>query len=309
MTETPSFAELIDEVLNQDPASKAAVVLYETEHTTVHKTSSREPYVIRVSSQDPEQASQQMEILRRIGDLEGRTTAILHRETREIRGQVRSVSVMTYLSGRPLDHYPSAAEAQGIIEAIYALHLRLRAISPWLAERGTPQLRDILKGLIAASEPSPMKSRAMALMQDDRFSALLETANPCPIYGDPWPSNFLIDDETQPPCVRIVDIDPVFFGPPILQPAVLFSACFVASSLLYPTGGSSSPDLDALIAAWPEPLDRQDILRMMRVFPILLSLFKAAGSARTPDENPQLLRANLNLLERCLAVIDAYADA
>jgi len=308
MKEPHDFVELVDEVLQQGSASIAETLL-ESEHTTVYKTRGQEPYVVRVSSQRPEQESQQMEMLRRIGDLDGRTTAILHTETREIRDRIRTVSVMAYLPGNPLDHCPSPSEAQGILEAIHALHVRLRAISPWLAERGTPRLEEILAGLIAASEPSPMKSRAMALMENDRFSALLSAADPCPIYGDPWPSNFLIDDEMPTPRVRIVDIDPVFFGPPVLQPAVLFAACFVASSLLYPAKGSPMPDLDALISTWPEPLDRQDVLMMMRVFPILLSLFKVAESKRSPHGNPQLLRANLELLGRCLAVIDTYDEA
>jgi Ser/Thr protein kinase RdoA (MazF antagonist) len=302
------FVALIDEVLDRRSTSIAETLL-ESEHTTVYKTSGQAPYVVRVSSQVPEQESQQMEMLQRIGDLDGRTTAILYTETREIRDQVRAVSVMTYLPGRPLDHYPSPAETHGILKAIHALHARLRAISPWLAERGTPRLEDILAGLIAVSEPSPMTSHATALIENDRFSALLTTADACPIYGDPWPSNFLIDDQMPIPRVRIVDIDPVFFGPPVLQPAVLFAACFVASSLLYPTEGSKMPDLDALIGAWPEPLDRHDVLMMMRVFPVLLSLFKVTESKRNPSGNPQLLRANLDLLERCLAVIDTYGEA
>ena len=308
MKKASDFASLIDAVLNQDSAGDSIAVLYESDHTTVYKTSGPEPYVVRVSPHRPEERSDHTEILRSIGDLEGLTAGILHTETREVRGQVRTVDVMTYLPGKPLDHYPSRLEARGIVEAVYALHRRLRSISPQFAECGVPRLEDILPGLIAVSEQSSMKSRATTLMESERFSTLLATGDPCLIYGDPWPSNFLSDHQTQPPRVRIVDIDPVFFGPAILQPAVLFSACFVTSSLLFPTEDSEILDLQALISFWPEGINDQDTLMMMRVFPILLSLFKVAESKSDPSGSPQSLRANLDLLERCLAAIDEYDE-
>ena len=280
--------------------------MYDSEHTIVYKTKGPEPYVIRVSSEGREEHSIKTEILRAIGDLEGLTTRILHTETREVGGRVRIVDVMTYLPGKPLDHYPSRLEAQGIVEAIYALRIALHSISPQFSEREVPRLEDILAGLIAFSEQSSMKSRAGALVESERFSSLLAAGDPCLIYGDPWPSNLLIDHETQPPQVRIVDIDPVFFGPAILQPAVLFSACFVASSLLFPTEGSEILDLDALIGLWPEDIDHQDTLLMMRAFPVLLSLFKVAESKRDPNSRPESLQASLALLERCFAAIGEY---
>ena len=309
MKKAPEFTSLIDAVLNQDSPGDSVATLYDSDHTTVYKTSGSEPYVVRVSSQQPAERSNQIEILRRVGDLEGLTAGILHTETREVRGQVRTVDVMTYLPGKPLDHYPSRLEARGIVEAVYALHRRLRSISPQFAECGVPRLEDILRGLIAVSEQGPMKSRAMTLMESERFSSLLAAGDPCLIYGDPWPSNFLIDHQMQTPRVRIVDIDPVFFGPAVLQPAVLFSACFVTSSLLFPTEGSEILSLDALISSWPEELDLQDTLMMMRVFPILLSLFKVAESRGNPSSDPQSLQANLDLLEKCLAAIDEYDEA
>ena len=304
MKAASDFTRLIDSVLHKDSAGDSIATLYESEHTTVYKTGGPEPRVVRVSPQRPPGSSSHTEILRRIGDLEGLTAKILHTETREVGGRVRAVDVMTYLPGRPLDHYPSRLEAQGIVEAIYALHVRLRSISPSFAGRGIPRLEDILRNLVAASERSSMKSRATTLIESKRFSALLTAEDPCLIYGDPWPSNFLIDHEPRGLRVRIVDIDPVFFGPAILQPAVLFSACFVASSLLFPTDDSEGLDLGALVRSWPEELNREDTLMMMRVFPILLSLFKVAESKSDPSGSPQSLRANLDLLERCLAAID-----
>ena len=309
MKKASEFVSLIDAVLNQDSAGDSITALYESADTTVYKTSGPEPYVVRVSSQRPGEGSDHTEILRRIGDLEGLTAGILHTETREVRGQVRTVDVMTYLPGKALDHYPSLLEARGIVEAVYALHRRLRSISPQFAECGVPRLEDILRGLIAVSEQGPMKSRATTLMESERFFALLAAGDPCLIYGDPWPSNFLIDHETQPSRVRIVDIDPVFFGPAILQPAVLFSACFVTSSLLFPTEDSEILGLEALVSFWPDEIDRQDTVMMMRVFPILLSLFKVAESRGNPSSDPQSLRANLDLLEKCLAAVDGYDEA
>ena len=146
-------------------------------------------------------------------------------------------------------------------------------------------------------------------MENKRFSALLANGDSCLLYGDPWPANFLIDRSVHPPKIRIVDIDPLFFGPAILQPALLFSACFVASSLLFPSEDTEVPDLDSLIGAWPEHLNREDLLTMMGVFPVVLSLFKRAEHAGDSSAYPESLRASLRLLERCLAVIDGYAAA
>ena len=106
MKEASDFSSLIDTVLNQDSVGNSAATLYDSDHTTVYKTSGPEPYVVRVSSQRPEERSNQTEILGRIGDLEGLAAGIFHTETREVRGDVRTVDVMTYLPGTVLDHYP-----------------------------------------------------------------------------------------------------------------------------------------------------------------------------------------------------------
>jgi len=308
MREEADFALLIDAVCSPDSAEDSAVTLYESDATIVYKTSGPEPYVVRLSFQQPEDRAGQVKLLQTIGDLGGLTAAILHSESREIDGRTCAIDVMTYLPGAPLQRYPSRSEAQAIIDAVYRLHRRLRSFSLDAAALGIPSLEEILRGLIASSEPSPMRSRATRLMENKRFSALLANGDSCLLYGDPWPSNFLIDRALQVPQVRIVDIDPLFFGPSILQPALLFSACFVASSLLFPSEDAEVPDLDALIRAWPEHLNREDLLLMMRVFPVVLSLFKRAehtGSSTYPES----LQASLRLQERCLAIIDGYDAA
>ena len=308
MREAPNYARLIDAICSPDPAEGSAVALYNSGSTIVYKTGGPEPYVVRLSFQRPEERAGQVKLLQAIGDLGGLTAAILHSESREIAGRPCAIDVMTYLPGTPLQQSPSRLEAQAIIDVVYRLHKRLRSISPDAAAHGIPNLEEILRGLIASSEPSPMRARAMRLMENERFSALLADGDSCLLYGDPWPSNFLIDRALQVPQVRIVDIDPLFFGPSILQPALLFSACFVASSLLFPSEDAEVPDLDALIRAWPEHLNREDLLLMMRVFPVVLSLFKRAehtGSSTYPES----LQASLRLQERCLAIIDGYDAA
>ncbi len=306
MREKPNFARLIDSVCTPDPAEGSAVTLHESDATIVYKTGGPEPYVVRLSFQRPEERGGQVKLLQTIGDLGGLTAAIFHSESREIGGRPCAIDVMTYLPGAPLQQSPSRLEAQAIIDAVYTLHKRLRSLSLDAAACGIPKLEEILRGLIASSEPSPMRSRATRLMDSERFSALLADRDPCLIYGDPWPSNFLIDRTLHLPQVRIVDIEPLFFGPAILQPALLFSACFVASSLLFPSEDAAVLDLDALINAWPEDLNREDVLMMMQVFPVLLSLFKRAGRTGDPSTYPESLQASLRLLERCLAVIDGY---
>lgn len=300
---------VINAVLNHGSADPSVALLHESENTRVYKILEPRPYAVRISPQRSEEQSVRLEMLEAVGDLDGLVARILHSETREIHGVMHAIDVMTYVPGKALDHYPSCTESKEIVSAVYALHRRLQHISAYAVERGIPGLEDILRGLMAASEPSSMKCRAATLIESEDFSQLLATSEPCLIYGDPWPSNFLISHESHGPRVRMVDIEPLFLGPAILQPAVLFSACFVMSSLLFSAEDSEMMTLDTLFDLWPEKINPQVMRMSMRVFPIILSLFKVAESKSDPRGNSQTLAANLELLERCLAVIDAYNGA
>ena len=302
MERTVHYTKIIDRVVDPSPTDAPHEVIYTKAHTTVARVEDGETYAVRVSPLAPPDHSIRMRILQDVGSLSGRIATILHSEERTIGGRPCTVDIMPFLPGETLTRFPSAAETHAIIDTLHALHQGLRTASPGFMESGLPCLSDVLHGLLAASEAGTMRSRAEALLEDERFMHLLSSEDQCLLYGDPWPSNFLVEQGEDAIAVRVVDIDPIFIGPAILQPALLFSATFVASSILF-GDGAERPDLDALLRAWPEEIDRDDTVKMMRVYPILLSLVKLAESR---GGNRALLDANLQLLERCLEVVDSY---
>ena len=298
------FAQMIDKVVNPDAMNQSLKEVYTAEHTTVFRLEGAEPYAVRVSRSQPPDHFVRVEVLRGVGSVSGTIATILHSETRVIDKHSCTIDVMPFLEGEPLDRSPSPEETAAITATMYALHQGLRKVSPEFLESGFPRLADILHGLVSTSAPGSMKSRAEMLLDDERFMQLITCDELCLIYGDPWPSNFLIDREARPVKVRIVDVDPIFLGPALLQPALLFSAHFVTASILFED--AAVPDLDALIAAWPESIDRDDTLRLMRVYPILLSLVKLAEAAADPHSDSALLESNLSMLCRCLEIVDSY---
>ena len=302
MERTADYKRIIDRVIDPKAPYTAQTTIYSKAHTAVTKVMDSQPYAVRVSPLAPPDHSIRMAILEEIGSLDGSVATILHSEKRTIEGCACTVDVMPFLPGEVLDRFPSPEETLGILETMHALHQGLKKASPSFQESGLPCLSDVLHGLLAASGPGTMRSRAEALLEDERFMQLLASDERCLLYGDPWPSNFLVEQRDDSIAVRVVDIDPIFIGPAILQPALVFSAYFVASSILFQKG-EGRPDLDALIRAWPETINRGDTVKMMRVYPILLSLVKLAeGAAGSTD----LLDANLRLLEQCLEVVDSY---
>ncbi len=298
------YAGIVDRVLDHAIPTEACTTLYATDETVVYKLEMPEPLVIRVSSSE---SVVQQDILDAIAAEDGLTAKILFSDCRDIEDEMRAIQVMTFLPGAPLDRYPSASKSSAIIRAVHTLHTRLRSVSDQFRQREIPHLLPITQGLIEVSEEGPMKDEALKLVANPRFCTLMAENDPCLIYGDPWPLNLLIEPMGDGYRVRIADIDPLLFGPAILQPAMLFSACFVVVSLLYPDSQEDPATLDALIAAWPDPIDRQDILLMMRVYPILLSLQKAYQFKQQPSADSKSLDVNLSLLKRCLDRITAWA--
>ena len=302
MERKADYTRIIDRVVDPSSTHAPLEVIYRKAKTTVTKVEDSEAYAVRVSPLAPPDHSIRMAILQEIGSLSGSVATILHSEERTIGERLCTVDVMPFLPGEAIARFPSPDETRGIIETMHALHRGLKRVSPGFMDSGLPCLSDVLHGLLAASAPGEMRSRAEMLLQDECFVQLLASKDRCLLYGDPWPSNFLVEGGTDPLRVRVVDVDPIFIGPALLQPALLFSAFFVASSILFQKEGSA-PNLDSLIRAWPEEIDRDDTVKMMRVYPILLSLVKQAEGA---GGNMELLDANLRLLERCLEVVDSY---
>jgi hypothetical protein len=291
---------IIEAVLTPNP-SLPCTELHNMGQTRVFKVDTPEPVVVRIITGNHPATSQQLEILKAIDtDV---TARILHCETRPVGAGFASIQIQTYLPGAPLQHYPSAEEALVLAEATYLLHGKLIAASNEFAAKGILRLSQISEGLMAVAEDSPMKKEALQLFNNDRYRELISKEKQVLTYGDPWIQNYLFDFSEGGPTVRIVDVDPVMFGPKVLQPAMLFSAYHVISFLKHTSDGASVLNLDELIGHWPEPIDRQDVLLMMQVYPILLSLKKKIEFTGTSQAEWALHHANIELLGRCLEVV------
>jgi hypothetical protein len=222
---------------------------------------------------------------------------------REIENQICGIQIQTYLPGAPLDHYPHPVESRAIVKATYTLHERLCAVSSRFGSMGIPTIDEVSKNLLATVDDCPMKRTGATLLDDERYNELVAQQEHYLIYGDLWHKNLLFDHTGEETRVRIVDVDPLFLGPKILQPAILFSSYFLVSSLLYASDCSHAFDLSELIGYWPEPLNKQDVLLMMQVFPIMLGLRKAYQFAHDPSVAPAAYQSNMKLLMECLQVI------
>jgi hypothetical protein len=103
--------------------------------------------------------------------------------------------------------------------------------------------------------------------------------------------------------VKIVDFNALVLAPKIVQPAVFFSSCFLVSSLLFNSNLSHSLDLDEVIEYWPESPNKQDMLLMMQLYPVVIGLIKEEQFARNPSSASEPIQGIRDLLMNCLQTI------
>lgn len=301
ISEPVSYGSLIEAVFVPNP-NLPCKVLYSNGQTKVTLVKTPEPLVVRVVRGRPDDRGLQQAIIEAIAN--DVTARILHSESRQIGDDHFFIQVQTYLPGVPLDHYPTDDEGRAIAKTTYVLHRRLCAISMTFEPSGIPRLGEISAGLLSVAENGPMKEAARQLVENSRYQELVTEDLQVLTYGDPWPQNYLFDSSDGALNVHIVDVDLVLLGPIILQPAMLFSAYFVISYLQDASAASlSSRTLDEWMTYWPEPINRQDVLLMMQVYPILLMLQKVMMFDGTSEADLALHQANLALLARCLDVV------
>jgi hypothetical protein len=299
------YPKVIESVFNPNPRLPCTE-LYREGSTKVYRVDTPEPLVVRIAPGDKDYYEFQAQLLEAIADDDDMTARVLHWEMREIDHQVCGIQIQTYLPGTPLDHYPHPVESRAIVKATYTLHERLCTVSNRFACRGIPTIDEACKNLLAMVDDCPMKEAAGKLLTDERYNELVAQEEHYLIYCDLWYQNLLFDQTNKETRVRIVDIDPLLFGPKILQPAMLFSSCFLISSLLYSSDSSHAFDLNEVIGYWPEPLNPQDVLLMMQIFPIMLSLHKRYQFAHSRSVVPEAYQSNMKLLRECLQVIRKF---
>jgi len=295
------YKKVIEAVFNPNP-QLPCTELYKGGSTEVYRVDTPEPLVVRIASGDKDYYEFQAELLEAIADGDDMTARVLHWEMREIDDQTCGIQIQTYLPETPLDHYPDPVESRAIVKATYALHQRLCAVSNRFSSKGIPTIDEASKNLLAMVDDCPMKEAGGRLLEDERYNELVAQEHYL-IHSDLWYQNLLFEHTSEEMKVRIVDVDPLIFGPKVLQPAILFSSCFLVSSVLYASDSPHAFDLDKLIEYWPESLNKQDVLLMMQIFPIMLSLRKAYQFAQDPSVAPETHQSNMELYMTCLQVI------
>lgn len=301
------YKSIIDAVFSSDAALPCSLV-YEIGPTKVYKINTPTPLIVRVVADDTSSYEYKQALQDETAAQDDLTARILHWETREIEGQAYGIQVQTFIPGKPIDHYPDREESKAIVGAVYKLQKRLCAASGKIGIKAAPSFHNVIQQLIPLVDECPLKTAAIELLENERYLELIAQPEPCLIYGDLWYKNLLLEKKGGRTEVGIIDLDQLLLGPKIIQPAVLFSSYFLFYAILFEQEPFAVFNLDDLLSLWPEPLDRKDVLFMMRVFPIGLGLRKAYQFAQGTDANPEGGQSVLRPFEQSLQLIDRLLE-
>ncbi|MDK2979985.1 MAG: hypothetical protein PWQ55_332 [Chloroflexota bacterium] len=301
------YKSIIDAVFCSDAALPSTLV-YELGQTSVYQVNTPTPLIVRVIADDTSSYEYKQALQDETAAQDDLTARILHWETREIDGQACGIQVQTFIPGQPIDHYPDREESRVIVGAVYKLQKRLCAASVEIGTNNAPGFHNVIEQIIPLVDECSLKTAAIELMENERYLELIAQPEPCLIYGDLWYKNLLLEKKWGRTEVGIIDLDPLLLGPKILQPAVLFSSYFLFYAILFESDPFSVFNLDDLLSLWPEPLDKEDVLLMMRVFPIGLGLRKAYQFAQGTDANPEGGQSVLRPFEQSLQLIDQLLE-
>jgi len=296
-----NYSKVINAVFNPNPKIPCTE-LYKGPGSEVYRVDTPEPLVVRVANGDRDHFKFQANLMEVIGADDEITPRILHWEMRETAKHRHGIQVQSYLPGSPLDHYPNLVESKAIIKAVFTVHQRLCDASNKFGPETCATADEVLKSYFSKVDDCPIKAVASKLILHKRYNELFASGEQCLSHFDLWPKNLLIEKEGGIIKVRIVDFDTTF-GPRILQPAILFSSCFLVSSLMYRSKYLTLSELDRLIECWPETLDRLDLLLMMQVFPIVIGLKAEYTFGRFPEYTQERHNSNIRLLMGCLSNI------
>lgn len=297
------YSKVVDSVFHPDP-SLPSTVLHESGRSKVYRVDTPEPVIVRITAGTPDSYQFQADLLAAIAGQDNLTPRILHWEMREIDGQPYAFQVQTFLPGKQLERYPDPMQSRAITQATHRLHQRLCKASRKLDTSATPRIDEGLLYLVSQAADGPFKRAGRRLLENERFTELVSQPEQCLIHFDLWYKNFLLHQSDEGIEVGIIDIDYPPLGPRLLQPAVLFSAGFLVSSFLLPSDDPDPYDLDALIAYWPERVDKRDLLLLMQLFPITLGILKEGELAEDPEGHAENLES-IELLMKCLEYIEA----
>jgi hypothetical protein len=245
------------------------------------------------------------------------TPRILYWEINKTNKRLNGIQVQSYLPGIQLNHYPNSKESKAIVKSVYTIHQRLCDVSIKFGPDTFSNINevliqtlpyswptcatvdDVIKSYFSEIDDCSIKSAASNLLQHKRYNELFVSEQQYLVHFDLWPKNLLIQKDGEVFHTRIIDFDTIF-GPKSLQPAILFTSCFLISSLMFKSEYLSLTELEKVIEYWPESLDKQDLYLMMQIFPIVIGLKAECTYGRFPEYTQEHHKSNIRLLMGCL---------
>jgi hypothetical protein len=298
-----NYEKIIESVFNPNPHFPCTKI-YQGDTSRVYRVDTRNPLIVRIASAGSSDYYEfQAKLLETIADPDNLTPRVLHWEMREIDNQACCIQIQTYLSGAPLDHYPNPDESKAIVNAVYTLHQRLCAVSSNSFPDEISTIDKIFRNLLLKADDGPIKEAGVNLIKNERYNALVAEEEQYLTHFDLWSKNLLLEQAAGHIEVKIVDFNALVLAPKIVQPAVFFSSCFLVSSLLFNSNLSYSLDLDEVIEYWPESPNKQDMLLMMQLYPVVIGLIKEEQFARNPSSVSEPIQGIRDLLMNCLQTI------
>ena len=293
-----NYSKVINAVFNPNP-QMPCTELYKGLGSEVYRVDTPTPLVVRIAHGDQGHFKFQAELMEAIADSDELTPRIFFWEMNEKTKPIQGIQVQSYLSGSPLGHYPSPKESKAIVESVYTIHQRLCDISGEFGLDTCATVDDVLNNYFSKIDDCPIKVAANNLLQHKRYNELFTSERQYLSHFDLWAKNLLIEEEGEIIKVRIIDFDTVF-GPKSMQPAILFTSCFLISSLMFRSEYLPLSELEKVIEHWPESLDRQDLLIMMQIFPIVIGLKAEYAFGRFPEYTQEHHNSRIHLLMGCL---------
>jgi len=274
-----NYSKVIDAVFNPDP-QMPCTELHKGLGTEVYRIDTSTPLVVRFAHGDEGHFKFQAELMEAIAANDEITPRILYWELNETTKPLNGIQVQSYLPGVQLDHYPSSKESKAIVKSVYTIHQRLCDVSgkfgpdtcstlydvltqslpySWTCTWPTyATVDDVIKSYFSKIDDCSIKAAANNLLQHKRYNELFVSEQQYLVHFDLWPKNLLIQKDGEVIHARIIDFDTIL-GPKSLQPAILFTSCFLISSLMFKSEYLSLSELEKVIDYWPESLDRQDL--------------------------------------------------
>ena len=299
-----NYRKVINAVFKPNP-QMPCTELYKGLGSEVFRIDTPKPFVVRFAHGDEDQFNFQAELMEAIADSDKITPRILFWEMNDTTNSNQGVQVLSYMPGSQLDHFPSPSESKTIVNSVYTIHQRLCDISIDFGPDYCLTVDSILKNYVSKIDDCPIKTAARKLLNRKRYNELITSERQYLSHIDLWPKNILIEKDDDIIKARIIDFDTVF-GPKLLQPAILFTSCFLISSLMFKSEYLSLSELEKVIVNWPESLDRQDLLIMMQIFPIVIGLKAEYAFGRFTEYTQEHHNSNIRLLMGCLNNIQKW---